>query len=58
MCLKQIIIFLGHKEVVKILLQAGASTKLKMGDLSPLDIARDFGHEEILSLMSRESVLK
>jgi ankyrin repeat protein len=40
----------GHKDVVQLLLKAGASTTLKMGDLSPVDIARDFDHPEILEL--------
>lgn len=40
----------GHKEVVHLLLKAGADTTIKMGDLSPHDIARDFDHPEILEL--------
>lgn len=40
----------GHKEVVELLLKAGADRSLKMGDLTPQDIARDFDHPEILEL--------
>lgn len=38
----------GHKEIVQLLLKGGADTSMKMGDLSPVDIARDFDHPEIL----------
>ncbi len=40
----------GHEHVVEMLLVARADPTLKMGDLTPLDIARDFGHDEILKL--------
>jgi len=43
----------GHKEVVESLLKAGADTTVKMGDLTPVDIARDFDHPEILQLLEK-----
>ncbi|WAQ97063.1 ANK3-like protein [Mya arenaria] len=42
----------GHAEIVGLLLKAGVDTSLKMGDLTPLDIARDFEHAEILELLT------
>lgn len=41
----------GHKEIVELLLQAGADVNRKMGDLTPLGIATDFEHEDILKLL-------
>ncbi|CAC5402293.1 unnamed protein product [Mytilus coruscus] len=40
----------GHKDVVKLLILANADLSLKMGDLTAVDIARDFGHSELLEL--------
>lgn len=42
---------LGLKEIVELLLKAGADKSLKMGDLTPVEIARDFGHPNIYSLL-------
>ena len=41
----------GHTNVVDELLKAGAARTLKMGDMTPVDIARDFDHTEILALL-------
>ena len=41
----------GHTSVVDELLKAGADRTLKMGDMTPVDIARDFDHTEILALL-------
>lgn len=43
----------GHREIVELLLKAGADISLKMGDLTPVDIARDFDHPEILNLLQQ-----
>ncbi|XP_050394308.1 uncharacterized protein LOC126812105 [Patella vulgata] len=40
----------GHVKVVELLIKAGANTQLKMGDLTPLEIARDFQHDDIVKL--------
>lgn len=40
----------GHKDVVKLLILANANLTLKMGDQTAVDIARDFGHHELLEL--------
>ncbi|XP_062619995.1 uncharacterized protein LOC134281575 [Saccostrea cucullata] len=44
-------IMLGNREVVEKLLKMGANAKLTMGDLTAEDIARDFGHAELLPLL-------
>ena len=41
----------GHTNVIDELLKAGADRTLKMGDMTPVDIARDFDHTEILALL-------
>ncbi|KAL4240026.1 hypothetical protein ACF0H5_000821 [Mactra antiquata] len=41
----------GHKDVVDLLLKAGADRTLKMGDMTAIDIARDFDHSELLQLL-------
>ncbi|XP_076446995.1 uncharacterized protein LOC143284211 [Babylonia areolata] len=41
----------GHKKVVEALLAAGADPMLKMGDLTAVDIARDFNRQDLLSLL-------
>lgn len=47
-----IIIFCsGHASVVDELLKAGADKTLKMGEMTPTDIAKDFDHTEILALL-------
>ena len=43
-----LVYFTGHKEVVKLLLDANVDTTLKMGDLTAKDIAQDFGHFSML----------
>lgn len=45
-------IMLGNDEVVEKLLKMGANVQLKMGDLTAQDIARDFGHAELLPLLT------
>lgn len=40
----------GHKEITDLLLKAGANTFLKMGDLTPQDIAKEFDHPDIMEL--------
>lgn len=45
-------LIVGHKDVVELLLKAGADKHLQMGDVSALDIARDFEHPEILELLN------
>ena len=44
----------GHIKVVEVLLKAGVDTSCKMGDLTAMDIARDFGQEEILQLLEEQ----
>ena len=44
-------IILGHEHVVEMLLVAKADPTLLMGDLSPLNIAKDFGHDSIHNLI-------
>lgn len=46
------ILFTGNDEVVEKLLKMGANVQLKMGDLTAKDIARDFGHAELLPLLT------
>lgn len=46
------IFFPGNDEVVEKLLKMGANVRLKMGDLTAQDIARDFGHAELLPLLT------
>lgn len=41
----------GHFDVVELLLKAGTDTSLKMGDLTAVDIAREFEHPDILTLL-------
>lgn len=41
----------SHSGVVDELLKAGADRTLKMGEMTPVDIARDFDHTEILALL-------
>ncbi|KAL8593305.1 hypothetical protein ACOMHN_009958 [Nucella lapillus] len=41
----------GHKKVVEALLAAGADPTLKMGDLTATDMARDFNHRHLLTLL-------
>ena len=43
----------GYKDVVELLLAAGADCMLKMGELTGYDIARDFGHDDIKAVLSR-----
>ncbi|KAK2192657.1 hypothetical protein NP493_27g07028 [Ridgeia piscesae] len=43
----------GYKDVVELLLAAGADHMVKMGELTANDIARDFGHDDILALLPR-----
>ena len=38
----------GHSDVVKQLLLAGANIQSRMGDVTAVDIAKDFEHVEIL----------
>lgn len=40
----------GHRDVVKLLIIANADINLKMGDLTAVDIARDFGHSDLIEL--------
>jgi hypothetical protein len=40
----------GHKDVVKLLILTRADINLKMGDLTAVDIARDFGRSDLLEL--------
>ena len=40
----------GHKDVVKLLILTRADINMKMGDLTAVDIARDFGHSYLLEL--------
>jgi len=52
LCIVHIFVsLLGHKQVAELLLKAKASTTVKMGDLTPVDIARDFDHHEIYRLL-------
>ncbi|KAK3580734.1 hypothetical protein CHS0354_005744 [Potamilus streckersoni] len=50
----------GHAEIVGALLRAGANFSQKMGNMLPLDIARDFDHHDVVKLlrarMSNESL--
>lgn len=46
------ILFTGNDDVVEKLLKMGANVQLKMGDLTAQDIARDFGHAELLPLLT------
>jgi len=39
--------------MVEFLLKAGADVNMKMGDLTPIAIARDFDHPEILELFQK-----
>ena len=41
----------GHRQVVQALIAAGADSSLKMGDLTAMDIAKDFGHLELLQYL-------
>ena len=41
----------GYKDVVELLLAAGADHMVKMGELTANDIARDFGHDDILAVL-------
>lgn len=41
----------GHRKVVEMLIAAGADPTLKMGDLTAADIAKDFNHQDLLSLL-------
>ena len=43
--------FSGHEHVVEMLLVAKADPTVLMGDLTPLDIARDFDHDNIVNLI-------
>lgn len=45
----------GHKEIVEMLVKYGADIGMKMGDLTPVDIARDFDHPDILSLLEKSA---
>ena len=45
----------GHKSVAEVLIQAGADLNTRMGDLSVTDIARDFGHAEILDMLDNNN---
>ena len=40
----------GHKEIVQLLIAAGADRTLQMDGVSPVDLARDFDQLEILQL--------
>ncbi|CAH1795219.1 unnamed protein product [Owenia fusiformis] len=44
----------GHINVVEVLLCAKADRLAKMGDLTAIDIARDFGQEEVLQLLESD----
>ena len=44
-------IYLGHKDVAELLLKSGADKTLKMGDLTPVDIAREFDHPDLLDIL-------
>ncbi|XP_041363826.1 uncharacterized protein LOC121379321 [Gigantopelta aegis] len=44
----------GNEDIVKALLNTGACTTAKMGDLTPMDIARDFGKENIVTLLEEK----
>ena len=50
------ILVAGHVEVAELLMKAGADCALKMGDLSAVDIARDFDHTAIHNLLTGEIV--
>ena len=41
----------GHSNVVEVLLCAKADRHAQMGDLSPLQIAKDFGHSDIVDIL-------
>ena len=43
--------FVGHAEVVGLLVSAGADCTLKMGNLTIHDIAREFDHSHIADLL-------
>ena len=49
---------LGHLEIVRLLLQAGASKNLSgtAGDLTPLALAREKGYEEIVRLLAEDDL--
>ncbi|KAK3091148.1 hypothetical protein FSP39_017513 [Pinctada imbricata] len=47
-------VMMGNKEVVEKLVKLGADTKLKMGELDIEEIARDFGHSDLLPSLSRK----
>ncbi|XP_070581122.1 uncharacterized protein [Ptychodera flava] len=42
----------GHREVCEVLVHAGADVNAKMGDLTPLQLARDMDQQEILQIFS------
>ena len=48
-------LFTGHPKIVECLLKAKVDTECKMGDLTAMDIARDFGQEEILTLFEEHN---
>ena len=48
------IYFPGNEDIVKALLNTGACTTAKMGDLTPLDIAKDFGKDKIATLLEEK----
>ncbi|XP_002731194.1 uncharacterized protein LOC100377359 [Saccoglossus kowalevskii] len=41
----------GHKEVCDALIKGNADVHAKMGDLTPLEMATDMGHDQILALL-------
>ncbi|XP_071107878.1 uncharacterized protein [Haliotis cracherodii] len=42
----------GHEKVVEVLVEAKADLDAKMGDLTPSDIARDFGKQDLQELLT------
>ncbi|XP_064612317.1 uncharacterized protein LOC135476265 [Liolophura sinensis] len=42
----------GHLDVVKALVEAKADTTLRMGDLTPVNIAKDFNRSEIVQILT------
>lgn len=53
--LKDVFFRSGHLEIVRLLLSAGADQSMKMGNLSAIDVAREFGQEEILELLEEKA---